>query len=146
MKELTYVNYCVVWGELISWTDSPLVFNLIDTTSGDIARIAIADREYNYHFTTSPSCFSRHFCEIIQHFDSIWSTTRWRFIKFAIIMMTTHLAGLWYSQRNSQRSSGTGTLFSLGSIVQKGKFSAGAALLVRTLKNVDFPTKLKSGK
>lgn len=31
-------------------------------------------------------------------------------------------------------------LFSFGSMVQKGKFSAGAALLVRTLKNVDFPT------
>jgi len=29
-------------------------------------------------------------------------------------------------------------LFSLGSMVQKGKFSAGAACLVRTLKNVDF--------
>lgn len=28
--------------------------------------------------------------------------------------------------------------FSLGSIVQKGKFSAAAALLVRTLKKVDF--------
>ncbi len=33
-------------------------------------------------------------------------------------------------------------LFSLGSMVQKGKFSAGAALFVRMLKNVDFP-KLK---
>lgn len=31
-------------------------------------------------------------------------------------------------------------LFSLGSMVQKGKFSAGAALFVITLKNVDFPT------
>ena len=29
-------------------------------------------------------------------------------------------------------------LFSLGSMVQKGKFSAGAAAFVRTLKNVDF--------
>lgn len=33
-----------------------------------------------------------------------------------------------------------GYLFSLGSIVQKGKFSAATALLVNTLKNVDFPT------
>lgn len=33
-----------------------------------------------------------------------------------------------------------GYLFSLGSMVQKGKFSAAAELLVRTLKNVDFPT------
>lgn len=33
-----------------------------------------------------------------------------------------------------------GYLFSFGSMVQKGKFSAGAALLVKTLKNVDFPT------
>lgn len=31
-------------------------------------------------------------------------------------------------------------LFSLGSMVQKGKFSAAAWLLVRTLKKVDFPT------
>lgn len=31
-------------------------------------------------------------------------------------------------------------LFSFGSIVQNGKFSAGAALLVKTLKKVDFPT------
>lgn len=52
----------------------------------------------------------------------------------------THLAGLWYSQRKSKRASGTGTRFSFGSMVQKGKFSAGAADLVRTLKKVDFPT------
>ena len=31
-------------------------------------------------------------------------------------------------------------LFSLGSMVQKGKFSAGASLLVKMLKNVDLPT------
>jgi hypothetical protein len=31
-------------------------------------------------------------------------------------------------------------LFSLGSMVQNGKFSAAAALFVKTLKNVDFPT------
>lgn len=31
-------------------------------------------------------------------------------------------------------------LFSFGSMVQKGKFSAGAALFVRTLKKVDLPT------
>jgi hypothetical protein len=31
-------------------------------------------------------------------------------------------------------------LFSLGSMVQNGKFSAAASLLVRTLKNVDLPT------
>lgn len=50
----------------------------------------------------------------------------------------THLAGLWYWQRKSKRSSGTGTLLSFGSIVQNGKFSAAAWLLVSTLKNVDF--------
>lgn len=50
----------------------------------------------------------------------------------------THLAGLWYLQRKSKRSSGTGTLLSFGSIVQNGKFSAAAWLLVRTLKKVDF--------
>lgn len=31
-------------------------------------------------------------------------------------------------------------LFSFGAMVQNGKFSAGAELLVITLKNVDFPT------
>lgn len=31
-------------------------------------------------------------------------------------------------------------LFSLGSMVQKGKFSAGASLFVRMLKKVDLPT------
>lgn len=31
-------------------------------------------------------------------------------------------------------------LFEFGSMVQNGKFSAGAALFVKTLKNVDFPT------
>jgi len=36
-------------------------------------------------------------------------------------------------------------LFSLGSMVQKGKFSAGAALFVRMLKNVDFPESKNSG-
>lgn len=51
-----------------------------------------------------------------------------------------HLAGLWYSHKKSNRGSGTGTRFSLGSMVQKGKFSAGAADFVSTLKNVDLPT------
>ena len=32
----------------------------------------------------------------------------------------------------------SGDLFSLGSMVQNGKFSAGAAAFVRTLKKVDF--------
>ena len=50
------------------------------------------------------------------------------------------LAGLWYWQRKSNLSSGTGTLLSFGSIVQNGKFSAEAWLLVSTLKKVDFPT------
>merc|ERR1719278_294490 len=53
----------------------------------------------------------------------------------------TLLAGLWCLTRKSKRGSGTGTLLSLGSIVQNGKFSAAAIdVLVRTLKNVDFPT------
>lgn len=38
----------------------------------------------------------------------------------------SYLAGLWYWQRKSNLSSGTGTLLSLGSIVQNGKFSAEA--------------------
>lgn len=38
----------------------------------------------------------------------------------------------------------TAHLLSLGSIVQNGKFSAGAALLVKTLKNVDFLQKLEN--
>ena len=50
------------------------------------------------------------------------------------------LAGLWYWQRKSNLSSGTGTLLSFGSTVQNGKFSAEAWLLVSTLKKVDFPT------
>lgn len=36
--------------------------------------------------------------------------------------------------------------FSLGSIVQKGKFSAEAALLVSTLKKVDFLQKRTAGR
>ncbi|EKO36547.1 hypothetical protein B273_1303 [SAR86 cluster bacterium SAR86E] len=36
--------------------------------------------------------------------------------------------------------SGTLTIPRLGSIVQKGKFSAGIADLVMALNNVDFPT------
>lgn len=58
----------------------------------------------------------------------------------------TDLAGLWYWQRKSKRSSGTGTLLSFGSIVQKGKFSAAAWLLVSTLKKVDFLQRTASGK
>ena len=38
----------------------------------------------------------------------------------------SYLAGLWYWQRKSNLSSGTGTLLSFGSIVQNGKFSAEA--------------------
>lgn len=58
----------------------------------------------------------------------------------------TDLAGLWYWQRKSKRSSGTGTLLSFGSIVQNGKFSAAAWLLVSTLKKVDFLQRTASGK
>lgn len=57
----------------------------------------------------------------------------------------THLAGLWYLQRKSKRSSGTGTLLSFGSMVQNGKFSAAAWLLVSTLKKVDFLWWIGSG-
>merc|ERR1711872_595951 len=50
-------------------------------------------------------------------------------------------AGFQWSQSQSYRSSGTGHLLSLGSMVQNGKFSAVAIeVLVRTLKKVDFPT------
>src|SRR3989344_1404435 len=38
------------------------------------------------------------------------------------------------------RSSGTGTIPTDGSIVQKGEFSAGTLFLVSALKSVDFPT------
>lgn len=55
-----------------------------------------------------------------------------------IVLQCPDLAGLWYWHRKSKRSSGTGTLLSFGSIVQNGKFSAAAWLLVSTLKNVDF--------
>ena len=44
----------------------------------------------------------------------------------------------WQSQSN--RSSGTFTRASFGSMVQKGKFSAGIASFVTMLKKVDLPT------
>ena len=44
------------------------------------------------------------------------------------------------SQSQRKRSSGTLTRAWLGSIVQKGKFSAGMPMRVRTLKSVDLPT------
>jgi len=52
----------------------------------------------------------------------------------------TSLLGLnsWHSQSN--RSSGTYTRASLGSMVQKGKFIAGMHSFVRVLNKVDFPT------
>jgi len=43
-------------------------------------------------------------------------------------------------QSQSNRSSGTFTRASFGSMVQKGKFSAGIANFVTMLKKVDFPT------
>ena len=52
---------------------------------------------------------------------------------------TTDL-GLWCSTSQSKRSSGTCTRVELGSIVQKGKFSAGMEQLDRALYNVDLPT------
>lgn len=55
-----------------------------------------------------------------------------------IIRSVSDLGGLWWSHRNCHLSSGTATLASLGSIVQKGKFSAGAADFVITLKKVDL--------
>ena len=48
--------------------------------------------------------------------------------------------GAYRSQSQRKRSSGTLTRAELGSIVQKGKFSAGMPILVSTLKRVDFPT------
>mmetsp|Transcript_31373 Transcript_31373/g.78936 ORF Transcript_31373/g.78936 Transcript_31373/m.78936 type:complete len:273 (-) Transcript_31373:186-1004(-) len=45
----------------------------------------------------------------------------------------TSLLGLYLSQSQSKRSSGTWTRVSLGSMVQKGKFSAGIEHLVRVL-------------
>lgn len=60
--------------------------------------------------------------------------------------LRTHLAGLWWVTSKSNRSSGTGTRASFGSMVQKGKFSAGAADFVMTLKNVDWKVKLWASK
>jgi hypothetical protein len=56
------------------------------------------------------------------------------------VTLQTSLFGLNNWQSHSKRSSGTFTLASLGSMVQKGKFSAGIAILVSVLKRVDFPT------
>lgn len=52
----------------------------------------------------------------------------------------TSLFGLKELQSHSNRSSGTLTRASLGSMVQKGKFSAGIASFVSVLKRVDLPT------
>lgn len=48
--------------------------------------------------------------------------------------------GLKVSTKKSKRSSGTLTREVAGSIVQKGKFSAGTPILVRTLNSVLLPT------
>lgn len=52
---------------------------------------------------------------------------------------TTDL-GLWWSTSQSKRSSGTWTRVELGSMVQKGKFSAGMEQFDSALYRVDFPT------
>lgn len=56
------------------------------------------------------------------------------------IVLQTSLFGLYNWQSQSNLSSGTLIRASLGSMVQKGKFSAGIDNLVRVLKRVDFPT------
>ena len=48
--------------------------------------------------------------------------------------------GLTIAVNLSKRGSGTGTIPVFGSIVQKGKFSAAIAALVKALKSVDLPT------
>mmetsp|Transcript_27168 Transcript_27168/g.90917 ORF Transcript_27168/g.90917 Transcript_27168/m.90917 type:complete len:243 (+) Transcript_27168:889-1617(+) len=52
----------------------------------------------------------------------------------------TLLAGWYFSQSTSKRSSGTRTRDVVGSMVQNGKFSAGTLMPHSTLKVVDLPT------
>lgn len=61
-------------------------------------------------------------------------------VKMIRVPSHTSLFGLYNWQSHSNLSSGILTRASLGSMVQKGKFSAGIANLVRVLKRVDFPT------
>ncbi len=49
-------------------------------------------------------------------------------------------SGLTMSAKASKRGSGIGTIPVLGSIVQKGKFSAAIPALVKALNKVDLPT------
>jgi hypothetical protein len=60
--------------------------------------------------------------------------TESQFKAFSNILLLTN-----YRKRIKKKSNYSKEyLFSLGSIVQKGKFSAAASLVVNTLKNVDF--------
>lgn len=52
----------------------------------------------------------------------------------------TSLAGLYFLTSHLNLWSGTGTMATLGSMVQKGKFSAGTCIFPRMLKKDDFPT------
>src|SRR5690606_681098 len=56
------------------------------------------------------------------------------------IVVGTTRSGLTISARAFMRVSGTGTIPELGSIVQKGKFSAAMPALVSALNKVDLPT------
>ena len=49
-------------------------------------------------------------------------------------------SGLTISASSFRRGSGTGTIPVLGSLVQKGKFSAAIPALVKALNKVDLPT------
>lgn len=54
--------------------------------------------------------------------------------------LTSKLIKILFAITNVNEKTIKKYLFSFGSIVQKGKFSAAAELFVNTLKNVDFPT------
>ncbi len=56
------------------------------------------------------------------------------------IVVGMTFSGLTISASSFSRVSGTGTMPELGSIVQKGKFSASIPALVSALKRVDLPT------
>ena len=56
------------------------------------------------------------------------------------IVAGIRLADFSSSASLSMRTSGTGTMPVLGSMVQKGKFSAAALPLANALKRVDLPT------
>lgn len=74
--------------------------------------------------------------EAVSDYDLMWNICFNFFLIHTILLSQCSLVKL----KNKYNKIKIGYLFSFGSMVQKGKFSAGAALLVKTLKNVDLPT------